>query len=602
MISKLFRQVKKHRFAAGVFLFIIAGMGYWGYGKIFNSDGVIRYATAKVQNGTLIVSITGSGQVSAFNQVDIKPKASGEITVVYAKSGQEVDAGAVLAAIDSSDAERAVRDAETSLETAKLELDKILEPLDELTLLQAENSLVQAQESKQKAEDNLKKAYEDGFNTVANAFLNLPAVMTGLYDMLFSSDSGLGGGNQWNIDFYANAVKNYDEKAMQYKADTSDKYQTARAAYDKNFDNYKLTSRFSERTVIESLISETYDTAKRIAEAVKSANNLIQFYQDKFTERGLKPQALSNTHLASLNSYTGTTNSYLSSLLSAERSIQDYKESIVSAERSIEEKTLSLAKIKEGPDDLDIRAKKITIRQKEDAFTTAKQALANHYVRAPFAGVIAKVNGKKGDTASAGTAVATLVTKQKIAEVSLNEIDVAKIKTGQKATLTFDAVPDLTLTGQVAEVDAVGTVSQGVVTYTVKIGFDTQDDRVKTAMSVSAAIITEAKPNVLLVPNSAVKSQGGLSYVEVPDESDAVLAATDPNGAVFRNSLRRQPVEIGTTSDEFTEIVNGLKEGDVIVTRTIQSNTVQPTQQQSGGLRIPGLPGGGGGGRGGGPR
>jgi len=310
------------------------------------------------------------------------------------------------------------------------------------------------------------------------------------------------------------------------------------------------------------------------------------------------------THQSNIDSYTGTTNSHLLSLLSIQTSLKDSRDAIVDADTTIKERELSLAKTKEGPDDLDIRAKKITIQQREDALITAKQALADHYVRAPFAGVIAKVSAKKGDSASARTAVATLITKQKIAEVSLNEVDVAQIKVGQKATLTFDAIPDLTISGQVAEVDAVGTVSQGVVTYNIKIGFDTQDDRVKTAMSALAAIVTEAKPDVLLVPNSAVKSQGGISYVEIPDESDMSVATANVSSAIFQNPTRQQQIEVGTVNDEFTEVVSGLNEGDLVVTRTIQPTTAQTTQtqQQSGGLRIPGLPGGGGGGgfRGGG--
>lgn len=586
-----------HKFLAGIIISAVAGGSYFGYTKIFNDNEVIRYGATQVQQGTLIVSISGSGQVSASNQVDIKPKADGEVTSLYVKLGQEVGAGTVLAEIEASDAERAVRDAQTGLETAQLELDKLLEPLDELTLLQAENSLKQTKESKQKAEDNLIKAYEDGFNATANAFLELPDIMAGLYDMLFLNTPALGGVGQWNIDYYTDAVKTYDEKALQYRENTRTAYQKARSAYDKNFANYKLTSRFADRDTIESLIDETYGTTKNIAEAVKNANNLIQFYKDNLIKQGFKPNALADTHLSTLLIYTGKTNSNLSSLLSIQRTTQDSKDAIVSAERSIEEKILSLAKIKKGPDDLDIRAKKITIKQKEDALTTAKQTLADHYVRAPFAGVIAKVSAKKGDTASAATVIATLVTKQKIAEISLNEVDVAKIKSGQKTTLTFDAIPDLTITGQIVEVDAVGAVSQGVVTYIVKIGFDTQDDRVKTAMSVSAAIIIEAKPNVLLVPNSTIKSQGEATYVEIieGDDRDPALDAGS-SGVILKHIPRRQPIQAGIANDEFTEILNGLQEGDVIITRTIQPNSASQTQtRQNSAVRIPGLPGGGGG-------
>jgi len=593
MISKLFAQLIKRKFTTGIALVLIVGVGYFGYGKIFSNDGAVRYATAQVQNGTLIVSISGSGQVSASNQVDIKPKASGEITAVYAKLGQEVGAGATLAAIDSRDAERAVRDAETALETAKLELDKMLEPLDPLTLLQAENSLIQARESKQKTEDNLKKAYEDGFNTVSNAFLDLPSIMAGLENTLFAKTIDP---QQDNITWYINqtSVQNDErDKANRYRDDVYNAYNKARIAYTKNFDSYKSASRTSSKETVEALISETYDTTQLIAEAIKATDNYIDFVQDAMELRHWNIPATVNTQQSNIASYTGKTNSHLLSLLSIKRSIQDSNEALVSADRTIQEREFSLEKTKKGPDDLDIRAKKITIQQRGDALITAKQALADHYVRAPFAGVIAKVNAKKGDAASAGTAVATLVTKQKIAEVSLNEVDVAQVKAGQKVTLTFDAVPDLTITGQVAEVDAVGTVSQGVVTYTVKIGFDTQDDRVKTAMSVSAAIVTEAKPNALLVPNSAVKSQGGVSYVELPSEDDISVATANVSGAVFRNPTRQQQIEVGLSNDEFTEIVGGLQQGDVVVTRTIQP-TAQTTQtQQNSSLRIPGLNTGG---------
>lgn len=85
---------------------------------------------------------------------------------------------------------------------------------------------------------------------------------------------------QWNIDYYADSVKIYgeEEKVLQYRTDAYDKYQIARRAYDKNFQDYKSTSRFSESSTVVSLIDETYETVKNIAEAVKSANNLIQFY------------------------------------------------------------------------------------------------------------------------------------------------------------------------------------------------------------------------------------------------------------------------------------------------------------------------------------
>jgi len=571
-------------------LLILVLAGYFGYTKFLKKNGATRYVLAQVQKGTILVSVSGSGQISTEDQIDIKPKISGEVAEIFAEEGKEVKAGKLIVRLDDSDYQKAVRDAETALETAKLELDKLLEPPDELALLQAENALAQAKESKQKAQDNLEKAYEDGFNTVANAFLDLPTIMAGLQDILLGDDFSK---IQSNINYYTDTTKVYDERVFQYSQDAYDRYQNARKDYDQNFADYKSASRYSERNVIEALINQTYETTKAIAEAVKSANNLIQFYKDKLTERDLKPDPLADTHLSLLNNYTGKTNSHLLSLLSIKRTIEDSKDAITNADRSIEEKEKSLAKLKAGPDELDVRAKKIAIQQKEDNLLTAKENLAKCSIYAPFDGVISDVKVKKGDTVSSGTALATLITEQKIAEITLNEIDAAKVKVGQKATLTFDALPDLTLTGKVVEVETVGTVSQGVVSYGVKIALDTEEERIKPGMSVTADIIIDAKTDVLVLPNSAVKSQAGVYYVELvkADEKLSQQLLANVSGVILPESPTSQPVEVGLSNDTSTEIVSGLREGDIVVSSTItpttQTNQTQRTQR----FQIPGMGG-----------
>ncbi|MDO8521333.1 MAG: biotin/lipoyl-binding protein, partial [bacterium] len=270
MLLKFKIYILAHKFIVVVVLLVAFYGGYRGYKTLTDTSSEIRYVFGEVKKQTIIASIQGSGQVSASNQVDIQPKASGEITALSVTLGQEVGAGALLATIDASDALRAVRDAETALETAKLELDKTLEPLDELTLLQAENSLAQAKNAKQNAEDNITKAYEDGFNTVSNAFLVLPNVMAGLADILFGSNAGLDSTTQ-NIDYYARVSRLYDEvKAEHYRTDAETTDLIARAAYDQSFGNYTLTNRASGAPVIEVLVVESYGAVRDIAEAVKS--------------------------------------------------------------------------------------------------------------------------------------------------------------------------------------------------------------------------------------------------------------------------------------------------------------------------------------------
>lgn len=592
---------------AGIILLLAIGGSYFTYQGFAGNKNTVQYVTAAVAKGTLISSVSGSGQVSVSDQVDIKPKVSGELVYVGVKNGQEIKAGTLIAQIDSRDASRSLRDAQTALETAQLELEELLEPADAYSLMQAENALIQAkdnltklkfsQESDyqdalkaiQEAEDDLENNYEDAFNSVANAFLDLPTLVTGLNNILYSyeiarSEATLT--NSWNKSALLNSIlddyTNSRGKMESYINRAESDYKTAKASHDNSLESYKNSSRYSEKELIKSLVQDSLETARLIAEAVKSQVNMLDFWVDYRSAKSSTIFSKVTDYQSDLKTYTSKANSHLSTLLAAEKSIKNSEEAKLNAEqnlvemeqnnpldfaaseRSVKEKEESLAKLKAEPDELDVRAKKIVIQQKQDALLTAQQNLADHYIRAIFDGMVTNVNVKKGDSVSSGTTLSTLITNQKIAEISLNEIDAAQVKVGQKASLTFDAVADLSITGAVAEIDALGTVSSGVVSYGVKVVFDVQDERVKPGMSVSVNIIIESKANVLLAPISAVKTSGQESYVEV----------------LVNGQLQRKSVVVGSSSDTMIEIVEGLAEGEEIIAQTV-SNGISGNASQT---------------------
>lgn len=583
-MPQIFKKILRHKIWTGIIIIAIVIISYYSWQKNQNANMPTRYLTSTAEKDTLIVSVSGTGQVSVSNQIDIKPKVSGIIMYVGAQNGQTVKTGALLAQIDSHDAQKSVRDAEINLESARLSFEKLKQPPDQLSLLQSQNSLAQTKESRQSAENNLKKSYDDGFNSISNTFLDLPDIMTGLNTVLYGYN--VASPNQVNIDYFTDATAKYNTEANQYRIETNNKYQSARTAYNKTFQNYKLASRFSDTATIESLIDESYNTTKAIAEAIKDTTDLIQLYKDELTQYGLKPNSLADTYFTSLNGYISKVNNHLSNLLSIKSTIQNSKESIINYERSIAEKTISLAKLQAGPDALDVRSQEMSIEQKESALSDARQKLTDYYIYAPFDGLIAATEAKKGLEASSGTVLFTIISSQQLAEMTLNEIDIAKIKIGQKANLTFDAIPDLTISGTIVDIDTIGTISQGVASYGIKISFDVQDNRIKSGMSVSATIIIDLKQNVITVPSSAIKTQGNTSYVEVMSDN-----STTP---------MRQIVTTGLFNDTMTEITNGLKEGDKVVTQTIASGGATSSAQNTtnknntpSGLRIPGLGGGG---------
>ncbi|MFH0845951.1 MAG: efflux RND transporter periplasmic adaptor subunit [Patescibacteria group bacterium] len=552
-ITKLFFR---HKIWGSILILIVIGSGtYLTFANFNNLENNTSLQTEIVKKTTLTSSLSGNGQVSASNQVDLKFKASGDINYVGVTAGQEVARGTLLACLDTTDVQKNIRDAEINLETAELSYEKLTNPADELDVMQSENSLAQAKESKVSAENDLEEAYEDAFNSVSNAFLDMPSVVVGLQDILFSDDLSNG---QWNVAYYGDIISTYNENSHDLSDLSYDSYIKAKDAYDNNFGDYKDTTRYSSRAEIESLVSQTYNTARDISDAIKNANNLIQLYQDEYSERNLNIKSLSTTQLNSLNNYTGVINGVLSELLSAKNLIKNKQEEIVNTTRTVAEKEGSLAELIAGADAYEIRSSQISVTQKENSLADAKADLINYYIYAPFDGVVASVDVIKGDSVSSGSSVITFITNKKQAEIVLNEIEIADVQVGQKVNLTFDAADDLVIEGQISELDTMGTVSSGVVNYGVKISFDTDDKRIKPSMSVNAEIITQEVKDVLVVSNSAISYMGDQAFINVLE-----------NGI-----SKRKKVTVGLTTDLKSEIVSGLNDGDeIIIGQSVVTNS-----------------------------
>ena len=549
-MQSFFSYIKENKIKSAFLFIIVLVVGYYVYKLLFPTPTISRYVLGSVQKSTVISTVSGTGQISSGASIDVKPKVSGDILSVNVKNGQYVSAGQSVVVLDNTSALKNVRDAQIRLDQAKLALQRM------------QGGAVDTGEIRsttQKANDALVKSYDDGFSSVSSTFVDLPTVMTGLYGVLYNSEMGVSK-TQQNISFYYDATKSFTDQADSFKKDVDDKYLKARALYDKNFLEYKNTNRSSSSADVEKLINDTYETDKALTDAIKSAQNLIRLYQDTFTQAGFGIDTKSNAHLSTLNSYTNTTNNHLVDLLSSKTSVLSNKESIVTSS-------------------FDLSDQEISIKQAENALQDAKDTLANYVIRAPIDGIVGKLSAVRGDTAGSAS-LATIITTKKIAQISLNEVDVAKIKVGDKVTLTFDAIPDLTVVGIISDIDSIGTVSSGVVNYNVKISFDSSNDSIKEGMSVSASIITKIATDVVVVPNNALKTKNGNSYVEVFDVAPA--PATDGlQGVPSAVTPRQVSVEIGISDDTNTEIISGLKEGDNIVIKTITTSAPATAQAPS---------------------
>lgn len=579
MINTFLQNILTHKLRTFIILFFVIVLGYFGYKKFFPTVTPTMYVVSTVQKGAIIKTISGTGQISATNQVDIKAKASGDVLRTLVQNGQMVKAGDPIAYLDARDAVKTVRDAQVNLDSAKLAMEKLVKPADTLTLLQAQNAISTAQDNKDKASRDLSAAYENTFGSISNAFLNMPTIDTDLNGNLYSFTISLNersvGTSQDNLAAMLNSVSNPDDVAKITRLETvaGSDYALAKQSYNKNFDDFKSVTRLSDSATLDSLLNETVDSVRIISQAAKSESNLFDTWVDIRTKNNLAIFSQINIIKTQLSSDISQLNSILSTLTNLQDTIKSAEFSIVSSDRTVAEKTQSLADLQAGAQPIDIQSQQLSLKQKENALLDAQEKLSDYTVRAPFDGVVAKLSIQKGDTLSSGTVAATLITAQQTVEISLNEVDVSKVKIGQKVNLTFDAIPDLNITGVVADIDAVGTVAQGVVTYNIKISLDTQDDRVKSGMSVAASVITDMKQDVVTVPNSALKTNGNTQYVEIPGEAVADNNLDVNSGIILLQPIKKQTVQLGISNDTDTEITSGLNAGDKIITRTITGST-----------------------------
>jgi len=569
LLRETYDQIKvwvlAHKLISTTIGVVVLGLIVWGGWAIKTQASPTSYVLAKVQKGTIISTITGTGQVSASHQIDLTPQASGKVTAVKVKAGQSVKSGALLVQLDSRDALKTVRDARASLASAQLSLKKTQNSITQ-SVSQAEDTLTQTQQNQAQSQENLTKAYDDALANTDTVFLGLPVILDTLEKILFGQTYSY---TQNNIDYYYDLIQRHSALAESCRDNASNSYRSAQTAYNRSLAKYNSIAIASDDNAIVELVSDTYTTLKTLLEALKVTGNYLSFVDSQLLNYGqTDPSGLAG-HRADISTAISETNSYLSILYGIKSDIQSSRNAVTNAATAVALKTESLKQAQTINAELDLATAQLNVTQRRNALNDVLETLADYSVKAPFDGVIAKVNVQTADSASAGTTVATIITKQSLVEVSLNEVDVAKVSLGNKVTVTFDAIEDLSISGLVAAVDYIGTVEQGVVTYTATLSFDIQDDRIKPGMSANATIITDLKQDVLVVPSAAVKSQGDTYYVEKFNQNYSDTEATA--GVTSDTAPTQQVVKIGIADDENTEITSGLSEGDQIVVKTVAS-------------------------------
>lgn len=186
------------------------------------------------------------------------------------------------------------------------------------------------------------------------------------------------------------------------------------------------------------------------------------------------------------------------------------------------------------------------------------QATQNSVVTSPISGIVSNLSAIPGSSVLINSlsvpttpvlSVGTYETTE--AAIILSENDVVKVRPGQEVVVDVDAVDSKTYMGTVRRVDTIGTDVQGVIRYFAYVEILDPDDLLRPGMSVDAEIETETLERVLTVPNQAIKPHQGGRAVRVPGENDEIEFV---------------PVETGVRGEEYTQIISGLSENDIVIT------------------------------------
>jgi len=197
-------------------------------------------------------------------------------------------------------------------------------------------------------------------------------------------------------------------------------------------------------------------------------------------------------------------------------------------------------------------------------------------IYSPIDGVVLSRAVDEGQTVAASFSTPTLftiandLTKMQVV-ANVDEADIGNAQKGQRVTFTVDAYPNDTFEGQVTQVRLEATTTSNVVTYEVIVNAPNPDQKLKPGLTANITIYTQEKNNILIVPSKAIRFTPDVSLIGAEDkiEKAAGIKEDSIHKIVWTKegrTFKAIPVIIGITNGVLTEIISGVKEGQIVVT------------------------------------
>jgi len=471
---------------------------------------------------TVTASVIGTGNLVPMQQANVSFKVGGALTEIDVRVGDHVTAGQVLAKIDPTQEENALASAQANLALAQANLQTAETPLTQAQITQLRNNLANAQQQ-----------YND---TVAQVNL------TNTQDA-----------NQVTADQNQLAA---DQQALTFNS----AYQATKQTL--TTDQATLQAAINQFQA-DGCNSQTYPySGPCVADFSAVSSDQGKVNSDQLAVNGYTSQV--NADQAKLNLDTAKQQN---DKTSGQRSVNSAAASVTSAQDNLNTQTETKPN--------QILSAQASLAGAQVAVQTAQQNLSNTTLVAPMDGVVNSINGVVGETAITGSGTTSEAPGSQaplptgaassafmvIGDISGLEVvipfaesDASKLAVNQDTSVSFDAVPNLTISGHVVAVASAATVQSGVVNYYATVALNQTNAALKQGMTSNATVIVSKATNAVVVPNLAITRLAGQAYVNVYVNGREVQTA----------------IQTGVVGDQFTEITGGVSDGAQVVIPTLR--------------------------------
>ncbi len=226
---------------------------------------------------------------------------------------------------------------------------------------------------------------------------------------------------------------------------------------------------------------------------------------------------------------------------------------VAAAQAQLVSAQAQLDRLLEGASDIDLQLADAQLQTAYLGVELARYQLEQATLRAPFDGVVSRINLVQGQAPPTNQPAVELIDISSYhIMLAVDEIDIAQLRVGQPVEVILDATPDETVAGVVARINDVATDLGGLITYGVEVTLAPADIPIRAGMSSTATVIVDEVTDVLRVRNRFVRldRRTGRAYVtlQLPD-----------------GTLEEREVVLGQRNETYSEIISGASEGDIVV-------------------------------------